>query len=78
MAKYLGFTVLLLVYGVILLGNYPEKIMSAPPCPFPCFVDVEYVTCPSSGDKKLDPQCSCCLAPKNCTLHLADGTLIQC
>ncbi|KAB1213709.1 hypothetical protein CJ030_MR5G004852 [Morella rubra] len=44
MAKYLGLTVLLLVYG----------------------------------DEKLDPKCNCCLAPKNCTLHLADGTSVHC
>ncbi|KAB1213712.1 hypothetical protein CJ030_MR5G004855 [Morella rubra] len=76
MAEYLGLTVLLLVYGAILLGNNPEKI-SARVCPRFC-LDVEYMTCPSSGDKKLDSRCNCCLAPKNCTLHLADGTSVHC
>ncbi|KAJ4842058.1 hypothetical protein Tsubulata_037974 [Turnera subulata] len=36
------------------------------------------MTCQSSGDKKLDPHCNCCLAPKNCTLHLSGGTSVKC
>ncbi|KAG2691265.1 hypothetical protein I3843_08G002000 [Carya illinoinensis] len=85
MAKYMSFglTVLLLVYGAILLGSINPQIknfmiMSVKACPLYC-LDVEYMTCPSSGEKiKLNPSCNCCLAPKNCTLHLADGTSVYC
>ncbi|KAG8633423.1 hypothetical protein MANES_18G104000v8 [Manihot esculenta] len=46
-------------------------------CPLYC-LDVDYMTCPSSGEEKLSPSCNCCLAPKNCTLHLSDGSSIYC
>ncbi|KAG5224631.1 proteinase inhibitor [Salix suchowensis] len=66
----------LLLLGVVLLGAIGgESIAKA--CPLYC-LDVDYMTCKSSGDKKLDSACNCCLAPQNCTLHLADGRLVQC
>ncbi|GMY29442.1 proteinase inhibitor PSI-1.2 [Fagus crenata] len=67
---------LLVLYGAILLGMNPEE-MSAKACPLYC-LDVEYMTCQSSGEKKLNPKCNCCLAPKNCTLHLVDGNSVYC
>ncbi|KAE8056140.1 hypothetical protein FH972_012934 [Carpinus fangiana] len=73
-----GVTVLLLIYGAILLGIIPEKTRSVvKACPLYC-LDVEYMTCQSSGEEKLNPRCNCCLAPKNCTLHLADGSSVHC
>ncbi|KAF9661594.1 hypothetical protein SADUNF_Sadunf19G0085000 [Salix dunnii] len=66
----------LLLLGVVLLGAFGGDLI-AKACPQYC-LDVDYMTCKSSGDKKLDSACNCCLAPKNCTLHLADGSLVQC
>ncbi|KAF3969437.1 hypothetical protein ACB098_01G122000 [Castanea mollissima] len=68
---------LLVLYGAILLSMNPVDIISAKACPLYC-LQVEYMTCPSSGENKLNPRCNCCLAPKNCTLHLADGTSVYC
>ncbi|KAF8404323.1 hypothetical protein HHK36_009206 [Tetracentron sinense] len=68
--------VLLLVYGAVLSG-VSQRSMSANACPLYC-LDVDYMTCPSSGCEKLKPQCNCCLAPKQCTLHLKDATQVSC
>ncbi|CAK7344855.1 unnamed protein product [Dovyalis caffra] len=65
--------VLLLLESAVLLGATGDKVMSAKACPLYC-LDVDYMTCKSSGDTKLNSVCNCCLAPKNCTLHLADGS----
>lgn len=54
-----------------------ETTAKAKACPLYC-LDVEYMTCKSSGDEKLNPVCNCCLAPKDCTLHLTDGSSIYC
>ncbi|KDP42393.1 hypothetical protein JCGZ_02450 [Jatropha curcas] len=62
---------LLILYGIIAASVRAEA------CPLYC-LDVEYMTCESSGEEKLSPRCNCCLAPKNCTLHLSDGTSIFC
>lgn len=59
--------------GILLL----EAGAVAKACPLYC-LEVDYMTCPSSGDKKLDPKCNCCLAPKGCTLHLSSGTSMLC
>ncbi|RLN25090.1 uncharacterized protein C2845_PM07G04690 [Panicum miliaceum] len=34
-------------------------------------LEMDYVTCPSSGAEKLPARCNCCLTPKGCTLHLS-------
>ena len=44
-------------------------------CPLVCY-DAAYMTCPSSGDKHLSPECNCCLASSGCTLYNADGTTL--
>ncbi|EEF40638.1 proteinase inhibitor type-2 [Ricinus communis] len=72
MATYKVALALLLLYGAISL-----QATSGKACPLYC-LDVEYMTCQSSGDEKLNPSCNCCLAPKNCTLHLSDGTSLFC
>ncbi|XP_030460604.1 proteinase inhibitor PSI-1.2 [Syzygium oleosum] len=70
--------VLLLLCGALLLEMNPGMtVISAVACPQYC-LDVDYMTCPSTGDEKLSPKCNCCLALKGCTLHLADGTSVSC
>ncbi|CDP10660.1 unnamed protein product [Coffea canephora] len=65
----------ILLCGMILLSSNVEvKVVEA--CPQYC-LDVEYMTCGNS-ETKLPPRCNCCLAPKGCTLHLADGTSQYC
>ncbi|EMS61563.1 hypothetical protein CFC21_014134 [Triticum aestivum] len=61
----------LLLAGVVLLGQNQEG-MEAVACPQYC-LEVDYITCPSSGSQKLPARCNCCMAPKGCTLHLSDG-----
>ncbi|GAB2301264.1 hypothetical protein Dimus_035297 [Dionaea muscipula] len=65
--------------GMLLLGQVHES--KGKECPQFC-QRVEYMTCPSSGHKKLEGHCNCCLtnASKGCTLHIADadGSLVHC
>ncbi|KAL6627607.1 hypothetical protein ACP70R_031333 [Stipagrostis hirtigluma subsp. patula] len=61
---------LLLIGAVLLAGDGMEAALA---CPQYC-LDVDYVTCPSSGSQKLPARCNCCMTPKGCTLHLSDGT----
>ncbi|XP_066314092.1 proteinase inhibitor PSI-1.2-like [Miscanthus floridulus] len=71
-------TCALLLIGVVLLGQQgQEGIEGTVACPQYC-LEVDYVTCPSSGSEKLPARCNCCLAPKGCTLHLSDGTQQTC
>ncbi|XP_062207131.1 uncharacterized protein LOC133908920 [Phragmites australis] len=72
----LHITCALLLIGVLLLGE-GHKGMEAVACPLYC-LDVDYVTCPSSGSQKLQARCNCCLTPKGCTLHFPDGTQQTC
>lgn len=66
----------LLLIGVVLLGQQGiDGAVAA--CPQFC-LDVDYVTCPSSGSEKLPASCNCCMTPKGCTLHLSDGTQQTC
>ncbi|KAK9286970.1 hypothetical protein L1049_015378 [Liquidambar formosana] len=70
--------VLLIVYGMALLGETHKSYGDvAKACPLVC-LDVEYMTCNSSGAEKLTGGCNCCLAPKPCTLHLVGGSEVQC
>ncbi|XAR53449.1 hypothetical protein NMG60_11022003 [Bertholletia excelsa] len=76
--KRAGVLVVLLVYGIILLGaNLEGAFVEA--CPQYC-VDAAYVTCESSGNTKLTPSCTnCCfLAGKGCTIYYNDGTSQAC
>ncbi|XP_077214223.1 serine-type endopeptidase inhibitor [Tasmannia lanceolata] len=66
----------LVVSGMILLGVMPNN-MEVKACPQYC-LEVDYMTCKSSGAEKLPPKCNCCLASKDCTLHLTDGTVMNC
>ncbi|OWM85089.1 proteinase inhibitor PSI-1.2 [Punica granatum] len=72
---YLG--VLLLLVCALLGDNNGGLVTSAKACPQYC-LDVEYMTCPSTGEQQLSPKCNCCLAPKGCILHLSDGTSVTC
>ncbi|KAG5224632.1 proteinase inhibitor [Salix suchowensis] len=66
----------LLLLGVVLLGAIGgDLIVKA--CPQVCW-NTDYMTCKSSGDKKLDSACNCCSAPESCTLHFANGSMVQC
>ncbi|KAM3711602.1 hypothetical protein ACB098_01G122100 [Castanea mollissima] len=70
-----GVIYLLLLSSAILLVFNPE-IASAKVSPQYCTQDAGYMTCPSSGNKQLNPPCNCCLAPKGCTVYHANGTAI--
>nr|CAB3476683.1 unnamed protein product [Digitaria exilis] len=74
-------TCALLLIGVMLLAGQGregmEGIAVAAACPDYC-LEVDYMTCPSSGAEQLPASCNCCLAPKGCTLHLSDGTQQTC
>ncbi|CDP20849.1 unnamed protein product [Coffea canephora] len=65
----------LLLCATILLGLKPEHA-SAKVCPFFCYAEVAYMTCPPAPYKKLGPVCNCCLAKPGCKLFRADGTVI--
>ncbi|CDP10662.1 unnamed protein product [Coffea canephora] len=64
----------ILLCGMILLGGANVEVEA---CPQYC-LDVEYMTCGNSGTKQYPSCINCCLAPKGCTLHLADGTTQYC
>lgn len=61
----------------VLERNYVEA-EEAKFCKHQCSIGVAYMTCPPTGDKKLDtPSCiSCCKAPKGCKLFNSDDSLI--
>ncbi|GMH24314.1 hypothetical protein Nepgr_026157 [Nepenthes gracilis] len=73
----LKFMALLLVYCLLVLGERRSESWVAKACPQYC-LQVAYMTCPSSGEKRLPGRCNCCMAPKNCTLHLCDGSSWTC
>ncbi|KAJ0232010.1 hypothetical protein HA466_0294840 [Hirschfeldia incana] len=79
MVTYKNWLMSLMIIGGILAGVIPgvTTIKTVFACPLYC-LQVQYMTCPSSGDEKLPPRCNCCLAPKNCTLHLSGSTSINC
>ncbi|KAL3735825.1 hypothetical protein ACJRO7_024883 [Eucalyptus globulus] len=70
--------VLIFLCGALPLGMNPgTMVISVGACPLVC-LDVDYMTCPSTGDEHLSPRCNCCLGPQGCTLHLTDGTSVFC
>ncbi|XP_073099027.1 uncharacterized protein [Elaeis guineensis] len=73
----LSVMMLLLLSGMVLFAELQSSTGGVMACPLYC-LDVKYVTCTSSGDKKLPATCNCCLTPKDCTLHLSDGTQLSC
>ncbi|XP_021767003.1 proteinase inhibitor PSI-1.2-like [Chenopodium quinoa] len=72
---------LLLVFGLILMlgvGNLKKVDAQSDDddkiCPQFCYDNLDYMTCPSTGDQKLTPSCNCCLAPTDgCILHFNNG-----
>ncbi|KAK3163598.1 hypothetical protein QOZ80_1AG0005770 [Eleusine coracana subsp. coracana] len=73
----LHITCVFLLIGVVLLGDGQKGMEAVIACPQYC-LEVDYVTCPSSGAQKLPAKCNCCMTPKGCTLHLSDGTQQTC
>ncbi|KAJ8769859.1 hypothetical protein K2173_008941 [Erythroxylum novogranatense] len=76
MGSYKAIFALLILYGIA-STDVGSGVVAAKACPLYC-LEVDYMTCQSSGYQKLPPRCNCCLAPKNCTLHLTGGTSVQC
>ncbi|KAF3328655.1 Potato type II proteinase inhibitor family [Carex littledalei] len=74
----LSMAVILLLSGVLLLGEMSSNA-KAVACPLYC-LEVEYMTCPSSGEEHLSAHCNCCLTSgsKGCTLHLSGGSQMKC
>ncbi|KAH7672016.1 Proteinase inhibitor I20 protein [Dioscorea alata] len=68
---------LLILSGMILFQDNKSGCMGVTACPQYC-LEVAYMTCTSSGSQKLTGKCNCCLAPKDCTLHLSDGSQVNC
>ncbi|CAI0396581.1 unnamed protein product [Linum tenue] len=76
---------LIFCIGFFLAMEGGEAARAARICPMYC-LDVAYMTCNNSSssssnnstDEHLRPACNCCLAPKNCTLHLANGSSMNC
>ncbi|XP_072985161.1 uncharacterized protein [Typha latifolia] len=71
----LSATCILLLSGILLLGGL-QSSMEAIACPQYC-LQVDYVTCASTGGQKLPSRCNCCNL-KNCVLYLSDGTQVTC
>lgn len=43
-------------------------------CPQFCYINLDYMTCKSTGNQHLTPACNCCLAPDdNCILYFTNG-----
>lgn len=62
--------------GIFLLGIQVEYT-SAKSCLQYCDGEVDYMTCPSSGDEQISPVCvNCCTAGEGCKLFKTDGSLI--
>ncbi|KAK4741048.1 hypothetical protein SAY87_024636 [Trapa incisa] len=70
--------VLLVVFGAFLLENNNKVFVTSTTACLQYCLDVDYMTCPSTGEEQLSPRCNCCMAPQGCTLHLSDGTSITC
>ncbi|KAK9162078.1 hypothetical protein Syun_002980 [Stephania yunnanensis] len=67
-----------LLCGVILLEK--TKVGEGKVCPLYC-LKVDYMTCKSSGHKRLPSVCNCCLVDhpeRRCTLHLHNGIALHC
>ncbi|CAL4957486.1 unnamed protein product [Urochloa decumbens] len=64
----------LLLICVVLLEQIGTQAVV---CPLYC-LQVDYMTCPSSGSQKLPARCNCCMTPKGCTLHLSNGRQQAC
>ncbi|CAO2836021.1 unnamed protein product [Amaranthus hypochondriacus] len=67
--------VFFIIMGMIMMQG--AKRWGVEGCPLYC-LDVAYMTCPSSGSQQLEGSCNCCMAPQGCTLHLSDGSSLDC
>uniref|UniRef100_A0A0D9VYN1 Uncharacterized protein n=1 Tax=Leersia perrieri TaxID=77586 RepID=A0A0D9VYN1_9ORYZ len=69
--------VALLLCGIMVIGCI--QVTEAKICPQFCFDGIEYMTCPSTGDKHLKPACNCCIADeKGCAIYLNNGQVVNC
>ncbi|XP_057533111.1 proteinase inhibitor PSI-1.2-like [Amaranthus tricolor] len=69
---------LLFIFGLIMMVGIGQvkKVDAQRPniCPQICYDNLDYMTCPSTGYKKLEPSCSCCMAPEDgCILYFTNG-----
>ncbi|KAM3233265.1 Proteinase inhibitor type-2 CEVI57 [Capsicum annuum] len=72
-----GILSLLLVSGIFLLGIEVEFGNAQKMCIQVCDPEVASMTCPSSGDEKINDVCvNCCTAAVGCKLFRSDGSLI--
>ncbi|EER90920.1 proteinase inhibitor type-2 CEVI57 [Sorghum bicolor] len=75
--------VALLLCGLIVMGSISgleAKDKDGKVCIETC-QEAYYMTCPSTGNAKLNPACNCCLASlkeDGCTIYLKDGTVEKC
>ncbi|CAN4104896.1 unnamed protein product [Withania somnifera] len=66
----------LLLLCVVLLGSNYVEFAEGKICPQVCDPNIGYMTCPSTGHKKLYPKCiNCCKAGKGCKLYRKNGSL---
>ncbi|PIN00801.1 hypothetical protein CDL12_26699 [Handroanthus impetiginosus] len=63
----------ILIYACVI--SVGINMVSSKACPLYC-LDVVSMTC--NGTEVNFTRCNCCLAPKGCTLHLADGRSVYC
>ncbi|KAK9758167.1 hypothetical protein RND81_01G212100 [Saponaria officinalis] len=72
-------SVILLIFVVILtLRGSHVKEVNAKICPQICFDAYAYMTCPTSGNERLNPPCNCCMAPFGCTIYYSNGSPVSC
>ncbi|XP_066329501.1 uncharacterized protein [Miscanthus floridulus] len=78
--KLLTLTCILLLSGLVVLGEIGGTLAAPEPCPVVC-IQGGYITCDNYPYQKLDG-CACECAPKNginCVLHhLATGDTFNC
>jgi Potato type II proteinase inhibitor family len=63
--------------GVLFSGEMSSNAQKV--CPA-VWYDVDYMTCPSSGDEHLPASYNCCVTDGSagCTLHIKDGSEVYC
>ncbi|MQM16246.1 hypothetical protein Taro_049198 [Colocasia esculenta] len=79
MATKVPLSALLLLTGLLLLGEAIQGGHAAVICPQFCVLG-KYMTCRSSGKKRLPSRCNCCYVPKGdgCVIHLSNGKKLRC
>nr|XP_051230436.1 proteinase inhibitor PSI-1.2-like [Lolium perenne] len=72
--------VALLLCGFMVIGSiHSTEPTEGKICPLFCMVGRNYMTCPSTGRKQLEPACNCCLAgEKGCVIYFSNGNVTRC